>query len=427
MKTLARLLMALVGLSHVPCLLAAGHPTQTFDDPTITGSDEFGHSISIDGNRVLVGARRDNTYGDSVGQAHLLDATTGNLLRTFDDPVLTPTDQPLFGHSVALNGNTVLIGAPNDHSGLGTGQAHLFDADTGAFLRTFVDPTVTQFDQFGWSVALDDNYVAIGARGDGTVGSHVGQVHLFDAATGNLLQTFDDPTPLGDDNFGWSVAIDGDFVLIGAPSDSTSGLHVGQAHLFDAKTGSLLHTLDDPSITGADGFGYSVAIDEARLLIGARGDDVNGVDVGQAYLFDAVAGLPLKTFNDPTATGSDFFGYSVAIEGDNVLIGENRDGANAGGMGQAHRFSAATGELVGTFDSPTAASDGFGARVALDGQRLLVAALSDDANGTNVGRVYLYLVPEPSALRLIARGSLVLLLFPRPRRPRSSLRTMRCH
>ncbi len=80
----------------------------TFDDPTPTDMDRFGR-VEFDGNRVLIGAHGDDTSGTDVGQAHLFDATTGNLLFTFDDP--TPTVADSFGRSVALDGNRVLIGA----------------------------------------------------------------------------------------------------------------------------------------------------------------------------------------------------------------------------------------------------------------------------------------------------------------------------
>jgi hypothetical protein len=94
---------------------------------------------------------------------------------------------------------------------------------TSLLKQTFNDPTVTTGDQFGVSVAIDGNNVLIGANGDDTNGNFVGQAHLFDATTGNLLQTFDDPTVTTNDSFGASVAIDGNNVLIGAGGDNTNG------------------------------------------------------------------------------------------------------------------------------------------------------------------------------------------------------------
>ena len=199
---------------------------QTFDDPTVTDRDNFGRSVALDGDRMLVGAPFDDTQGTNVGQAHLFDATTGALLQTFDDPTVTERDE--FGDAVALEGDRMLIGAPGDDTqGNAVGQAHLFDAATGALLQTFDDPTVTGSDFFGASVALEGDRVLIGATGDDTQGLNVGQAHLFDATTGALLQTF------------------------------------------DATTGALLQTFDDPTVTSVDNFGSSVALSGDRVLIGA--------------------------------------------------------------------------------------------------------------------------------------------------------------
>ena len=189
-------------------------------------------SVALDDNHVLVGAPNDDTFGSGVGQAHLFDALTGNLLQTFDDPTVTSRDQ--FGWSVAIDGNHVLIAADRDDTrGVDVGQAHLFDATTGRVLKTFDDPTITGGDLFGRSVAIAGNHVLIGAANDSTNGNRVGQAHLFDATTGNLLQSFDDPTVTGSDRFGRSVAISGNHILVGAPTDNTIGLRVGQAHLFE--------------------------------------------------------------------------------------------------------------------------------------------------------------------------------------------------
>ena len=180
---------------------------QALDNPTPSGGDAFGFSVAIDGNSVLVGAFGDNTNGDSVGQAYLFDATTGNLVLTFDDPTVTRSDN--FGYSVAIDGNHVLVGDRGDSMNVNRGgQAHLFSATTGNLISTFDSPTPDSVGRFGCSVAIDGNHVIIGDFGDSTFATRSGQAYLFDATTGNLLFTFNDPSLINFASFGRAVAID---------------------------------------------------------------------------------------------------------------------------------------------------------------------------------------------------------------------------
>lgn len=386
----------------------------TLNVPTITSGDIFGDPVSIDGDYVLIGSIGHDAPGVNIGQTHLFNAVSGTLLRTFNDP--TPTGMDFFGRSVALDGNYALIGANGDDTnGSNVGQAHLFDVATGSLLRNFSRPVNSGGSGFGTSVAIDDGKILIAAPLG--AGLDVGQVHLFDAATGDLIRTFNDPTPITGNGFGLSVAISGNAIVIGSPSGGIDGSgDVGQAHLFDAVSGDLLHTFDDPTPSDGDGFGVSVAINGGRVLIGALGDDTNGSNIGQAHLFDAATGNLLHTFNDPTPTAGDGFGESVAIDGDNVLIGAPDDRTNSDGdnnrfgIGQVHLFSATTGALLRTFDDPTVTSgDRFGDSVAIQGSRIVIGAPADDTNGPNAGQAHLFdlTVPEPGSICLLFGMALI--------------------
>lgn len=350
-------------------------------------------------SRVLVGAPGDDTRGDGVGQAYLFRAGSGTLLQTFDDPTVTDHDQ--FGRSVALDNNRVLVGAPGDDTiERGAGQAYLFDAGTGKLLRTFNDPTVTDGDQFGRSVVLAGDRVLIGAPGDDTKSDNSGQAYLFDANSGTLLQIFNNPSETGRE-FGTSVALDGSRVLIGAPANRHDGQRAGQAYLFDASTGKLLRTFNDPTITdaGHERFGFSVALEGDRVLIGTQLDRGNGPAGGKAYLFNANTGALIQTFNDPVAkrTSPEGLGLSVALNNRRALIGAQFGDTNTPAVGQARLFDTNTGALIQTFSSPGEIRHDSGFAVALNANRALIGAPGNDTEGDGVGQAYLY-EPETGAL-----------------------------
>jgi hypothetical protein len=104
--------------------------------------------------------------------------------------------------------------------------------------QTFTMPDVTIFDEFGWSVALDGNNVLIGAPFNDSDGREVGRAYLFNGLDGSLSQTFTMPDVTIFDEFGRSVALDGNNVLIGAPFNDSDGREVGRAYLFNGLDGS---------------------------------------------------------------------------------------------------------------------------------------------------------------------------------------------
>ena len=368
-----------------------GNLLQTFNNPTPVAFDLFGNSVSISGDNVLVGAILDDTGATNAGAAYLFDGTTGNLLQTFNNP--TPATDDQFGISVSISGDNVLIGAILDDTGAtNAGAAYLFDGTTGNLLQTFNNPTPAAGDQFGHSVSISGDKVLVGARFDDTGATNAGAAYLFDGTTGALLQTFNNPTPAANDNFGISVSISGDNVLIGANLDDTGATDAGAAYLFDGTTGNLLQTFQKTTPVAFDNFGWSVSISGDNVLIGSIHDDTGATDAGAAYLFDGTTGALLQTFNNPTPVAFDQFGWSVSISGDNVLIGSIHDDTGATDAGAAYLFDGTTGNLLQTFTSPTPATDDqFGISVSISGDNVLVGARFDDTGATDAGAAYLFL------------------------------------
>jgi len=298
-----------------------GELRQTYGSPA-PGIGTFGRSVAAMGGDVLVG----DTATTAVS---LFDGATGELLQTYRKP--TADVDGGFGYSVAAVEGNVLIGAPQEFSGGAVaGAAYLFDAATGDLLQTFSDPTPAENDEFGISVAALGNNVLVGARYDDTAAQGSGAVFLFDGTNGELLRTFLDPTPSFGDQFGHSIASMGNNVFIGAPFDAGGGENAGAAYLFDAATGELLQTFFDPTPTPLGQFGYSVAASGDEVLVGACLDQVGGVPAGSAYLFDAETGDLLQAVENPLPGDGDQFGCAVAVVDDRVAVGAYRQNDAAG-------------------------------------------------------------------------------------------------
>jgi hypothetical protein len=322
--------------------------------PTSVPSDSFGQRVSLSGNLALIGAPSDETGTtfNNSGSAYLFNSTTGALLRTFTNP--TPASSDSFGQAVAVSGNRALISAIGDDAGVSnSGAAYLFDTTTGALLRTFANPVPgpTSGDNFGVAVALSGNFALISTINDDTAALNAGAAYLFDITTGALLHTFLNPTPElnnvfgNNDNFGFSVALSSTKALVGAPNENVNGFHNGAAYLYDLTTGALLNTLliPTPNSDTEEFLGTAVALSDDFALAGAPfrnlGPALSQKDLGAAFLFNANTGAFLQELDDVSPTRNDGFGFSVALDGRQALVGAQSDRVNGIVAGQVFYYA----------------------------------------------------------------------------------------
>ena len=390
------------------------------DNPNAFGSsagDEFGYSTSISGNYAIVASVEDDSYNRlKSGKVYLFDVTTGALLRTLDNPngFGTSSDDN-FGWTLSISGDYAIVGAyKEDESGSTTsGKAYIFDVTTGALLHTIDNPNIygtPANDRFGYSTSISGNYAIVGTTGEYQGG---GVVYVFDVTTGTLLRTLDNPnafdTSYGD-RFGYSTAISGNYAIVTANAeDDAGGLDSGKVYIFDVTTGTLLHTLDNPNAYGtsaSDYFGTSLAISDTHAIVGAHNeDDASGPASGNVYIFDVATGALLHTLDDPNAYGTghgDYFGVSVSISGNYVIVGahiEDEEPTRTD-TGIAYIFDVTTGALLHTIGNPnaygTSANDRFGISVSISGNYVIVGAESeDDASGSASGKAYIFELSGP--------------------------------
>jgi trimeric autotransporter adhesin len=452
-------------------------------------NDLFGYSVALDGDTLAIGAHGEASAATGVdgSQTEQADnsATGSGAVYVFrrsgsgwrQEAYLKASNtgtNDLFGHSVALDGDTLAVGAHGEASaatGVDGNQGNNSATDSGAvyvFRRSgsgwqqeaYLKASNTGAgDSFGYSVALDGDTLAAGARFEDSAAAGIngnqadnsaidsGAVYVFRrSGIGWQQEAYVKASSSGaGDQFGYSVALDGDTLAVGArlEASAATGVNGNQADNSIPDSGAVYvfrrgetqwqqEAYVKASNTGAgDQFGYSVALDGDTLAVGAYLEDsaamgVNGnqasnsaADSGAAYVFRrSGTGWQQEAYVKASNTeAGDRFGVSVALGGDTLAVGAYREsstatgvngtqgdnGANNSGAVYVFRRSDA-GWQQGAYvkASNTGASDQFGNSVALDGDTLAVGAPREDsaatgengnqadATATDSGAVYIF-------------------------------------
>lgn len=279
----------------------AWRPAPSIRDPAGCVTCDFGAALDMDGDRLVIGAPRDGALGFEAGRAHVY-VRRGNkwaLESTLTRPRPEPAD--LFGSAVAISGRVAVIGtpyadadapAPGGGATPDCGVADVFEQRDGRWVHagSLTPPAPATSAWFGAAVAIEGDLIAIGAYGQSDGSAPAGAVHLYRRGVDAwaLEQSLLCPWP-GAAWFGFSLAIDGGRLLIGAPRAKAPGSNesTGAAFLYErgATAFTQVAALGAPWLTSGDAFGFSVAIDRDAVFVGATGDDEAGDDAGAVYLF----------------------------------------------------------------------------------------------------------------------------------------------
>lgn len=203
-------------------------------------------------------------------------------------------------------------------------------------------------DGFGFSVATNENFAVVGAPYDDDFS---GSTYVFDTSTGSQLLKLVAPVRKNGELFGSSVAISSKYAIVGAPSSPTRPNSLGAAYVFDVTTGMQIAKLSATDGVLGDNFGWSVGISENKAIIGAMNHDAGGLDAGAAYVFDIVTGQQVFKLSPDGLARGDGFGISVGINGNRAIVGAFRNDEPGGAsdtiyedVGAAFLFNISTGE-----------------------------------------------------------------------------------
>jgi len=371
--------------------------------------DQFGSSVAANGDFAIISNRIDDDNGFQSGSAYLFNMQTGEELVKYLASDGFGGD--FFGSSVDMSNQYVLVGAPNDDEidKTSTGSAYIFDLASGEQLFKLVAFDAERLDFFGQSVAISDDYALVSSRDD-DFGTDSGSVYMFDVKTGELIRKLNATDETAGSNFGYSIAIEGTLAVIGSSSDDELGDGAGAAYIFDLTTGQQVRKLlAADGITG-DFFGSSIAISGDRVVIGSR----SGQFSGSVYIFDVATGQQLFKIIAADGDISDRFGESVAIEGNIALVGASFDTENGIPSGSAYFFDVSTGQQVSkVLASDAAANANFGVSVAMSGGHALIGSNAHRSRaGLMVGSAYVFeqrtadiLLIDPEPLVSLEKGT----------------------
>ncbi len=370
-----------------PCLMVSG----------------FGWSVALSGDTALLGARGDD---QAAGSAYVF-VRSGSVWS--QQQKLTANDaaaSDAFGASVAVSGDAALVGAPFDSyvGGINAGSAYVFVRSGSTWSQQqkltasdAANSTWASEHAFGGSVALSGDTAVVGAVKDaGGTGAGSAYVFVRSGSTWSQQQKLTASDAAPNDAFGRSVAVSGDTTVVGAPSDDhAGGTDAGSAYVF-VRSGSLWsqqQKLTASDAAGGDAFGSSVAHFGDTTVVGAlHASHAGGAYAGSAYVFVRSGSLwsQQQKLTASDAAANDRFGWSVALSGDTALVSAPYHYPT----GSAYVFvrSGSVWSQQSTLTaSDGAAGDYFGRSVAVSGETALVGAPDDGhAGGIYAGSVYVF-------------------------------------
>jgi hypothetical protein len=401
--------------------------TQVTELTSTDGSamDMFGNSVAVSGDTAVVGAVH-HAVGANQGQGsvYVFARNQGGADNWGEVKQLTASDGGAgdeFGSSVAISGDTIIVGAPDDKVGPNSfqGSAYVFyrnqgGADNWGEVKHLTASDGGVLDFFGNSAAVSGDTIVVGADGD-KVGPNFdqGSAYVFDRNQGGpdnwgevkKLTASDGTTS---DLFAYSLAISGDDIVVGAVADTIgANTSQGSAYVFGRNQGGSETWGEVKKLIASDGalgdsFGRSVGISGDTVVVGADFDDVGANnDQGSAYVFERNQGGvsnwgEVKHLIASVSTDSDFFGASVAISLDTIIVGApgnddptlnqgaayafQRDQGGAGNWGQVTKITASTG----------ATDDLLGKSAAIDSDTIIVGTAATVGANDNQGSAYIF-------------------------------------
>ncbi|HUU98059.1 MAG TPA: FG-GAP repeat protein [Phycisphaerae bacterium] len=293
----------------------------------------FANSLAIDGDRLVVGARYDDTQEPRTGSAYVFEYSDGSWSQAGKLVGDDVAEGGRFGHAVAISGDMAVVGAPDDDAmGFRSGSAYVFERQpdgTWTQLQKLTASDGAPVDHFGDAVAISGTIIVVGAQDDDDLGWNSGSAYVFERFLSGLwFQVAKLRASNGKflDAFGSSVAVDGNTALIGSPGAHGLGYWEGAAYVFERPsdgTWSEIAKLFANDGENSDKFGYGVGVNGNLALVGAVNYGQAWWQTGAVYVFvrneDDTWSQVAKLVPDD-GEHLDYFGRAVAVSGNIAVV-----------------------------------------------------------------------------------------------------------
>ena len=360
----------------------------------------FGLSVAVRGDTAIVGAYGKSDLVRNAGAAYAFTRNAGSWTQQARLGTSSPLIDAYLGATVATNGSYTAAGAPYASVGAqNDGVVYLFSNATWQQQTILLPNDPDSLSQFGNALAINDNTLFVGAPMHDSFGVNAGAVYVFtfDGVSWVQQQKLIGVDTAPGDRFGSALALNDGWLAVSAPLHSSPGSPGGAVYLFEFDGVSWVqrYKVGAPDTIAGDRFGSAIALDDGWLAVGVPLHRFVGSASGAVYLFEfnGTAWVQRQKFVASDTAGSDQFGSALALENRRLVVGAPLHNSNGPASGAVYIFERATttwierAKLIG---SDTNAGDRLGGSISIDGNTILVGAYGDTAAGPATGAAYVF-------------------------------------